>query len=90
MTMIDTIVELQPETPKTDRVLRALTDQWNKTADECIKRAEELETAAFDLRERANRLRQALTLADEVKGAVLYEIQARTRAATLALVNPSS
>lgn len=81
------MVELTVETPTVDRMLASFNKQWEATAAECIQRAEELEGAAMDLRERAERLRGAIELTAEVKGAVLFEINARNRAASLALVN---
>lgn len=82
------IVETQPETPYVDKMLARFNKQWEETATECIRRAEELEGAAMDLRERADRLRSACDLTAEVRGAVVFEINARNRAASLALVNP--
>lgn len=81
------MVELTVETPTVDRMLATFNKQWEATAVECIIRAEALEGAALDLRERAQRLRDAVELTAEVKGAVLFEIDARNRAASLALVN---
>lgn len=80
---------LQPETPTVDRMLDRFNKQWEETAMECVRRAEELEAAAVDLRDRAERLLSARELTAEVKGAVLFEINARNRAASLALVNPT-
>lgn len=82
------MVELQPNTPTVDRMLDKFNRQWAATAAECIKRAEELEDAATDLRERANHLHSVITLTGEVKAAVLFEIASRNRAASLTLVNP--
>lgn len=82
------MVDLQPDTPNVDRMLERFSHQWNATAMDCIRRAEELEGAAMDLRERAQRLLDAIELTAEVKGAVIFEINARNRAASLALVNP--
>lgn len=79
-------MQLTVETPTVDKMLAKFNSQWELTANACIARAEQLETAAFDLRERAQKLRDALVLTDEVKGAVLYEIEARHRAEALALV----
>lgn len=86
---VSEIVESQPNTPTVDRMLNQFNKQWESTAADCIQRAEELEGAAMDLRERAARLRQAVELTAEVKGAVIFEINARNRAASLALVNPN-
>lgn len=83
------MIETQPETPTVDRMLQNFERMWNNTADDCIRRAEELEGAALDLRERAQRLRDAIELTAEVKGAVVFEINARNRAMSLALVNPN-
>lgn len=83
------LVETQADTPTVDRMLARFNKMWEDTASECIRRAEELEGAALDLRERAEKLRSALELTEEVKGAVLFEINARNRAASLALVNPN-
>lgn len=83
------VVELKHETPTVDRILKTFTDQWVKTADDCLRRAEELEDAASNLRERANILHSALDYANDVKATVDYEIDSRNRAASLALVNPS-
>lgn len=82
-------LETQPDTPTVDRMLARFNKQWEETAAECIRRAEELEGAAMDLRERAQRLRDAQELTAEVRGAVVFEINARNRAASLALVNPN-
>lgn len=82
------MVELQAETPTVDRMLNSFNKQWEATAAACISRAQELEGAAMDLRERADRLRSAKELTAEVKGAVIFEINARNRAMSLALVNP--
>lgn len=82
------IIETQPDTPTVDKMLARFNKQWEATAAACIFRAEELEGAAMDLRERATRLRQAQELTAEVRGAVQFEINARNRAASLALVNP--
>jgi hypothetical protein len=79
---------LHGETPTVDKLLARFNRQWEATAAECIQRAEELEGAAMDLRDRAKRLREAMELTAEVKGAVIYEINARNRVASLALVNP--
>lgn len=86
---LEPIVETQPDTPTVDRMLARFNKQWEETAMECVRRAEELEGAALDLRERAARLLQAVELTAEVKGAVVFEINARNRAASLALVNPA-
>lgn len=86
---VSEIVETQPDTPTVDRMLARFNKQWEETAMECVRRAEELEGAALDLRERAARLLQAVELTAEVKGAVVFEINARNRAASLALVNPN-
>lgn len=82
------IVELRHDTPTVDRILRSFTDQWTKTADDCIRRAQELEDAAADLRKRANILQSALDYANDVKATVDYEIDSRNRVNSLALVNP--
>lgn len=81
------IVETQPDTPTVDRLLARFNKQWEETAVECLLRAQELEEAASDLRDRARLLRQAMDLTVEVKGAVLFEINARNRAASLVLVH---
>lgn len=80
------MVELTVETPTVDRMLERFNKQWEETAAECVFRAEELEGVAMDLRERAAKLRSAKELTVEVKGAVLFEINARNRATSLALV----
>src|SRR6267154_3275992 len=72
--------ELKVETPTVDRMLAKFVAQWTKTADECIERAGRLEEEAADLRGRADKLRGACILSDEVKGAVMFEIESRIRA----------
>lgn len=81
---------LAVDTPKVDRMLAAFNNQWNATAADCLRRAEELETAATDLRDRAELLQRATHLTNEVKEVVLFEIQARERAFSLALVKINS
>lgn len=77
-------------TPTVDRILERFTVQWRKTADDCVDRAKELEAAAENLRERALYLYScAEDYPDHVREAVRQEIEARHRAASLALVNPS-
>lgn len=76
------------ETPRVDRMMSIFDTRWRTTADLCLQRAIELETAAANLRERADKLMAARDLVDEVKGAVQFEIAARQRADSLALVNP--
>lgn len=80
------LVELQHETPTVDKMLDRFNKQWEETAMDCVRRAEELEAAAVDLRDRAERLLHARELTAEVKGAVVFEINARNRAASLVLV----
>jgi hypothetical protein len=77
------------ETPRVDRMMNVFDTQWRTTADVCVLRAQELEAAALDLRQRAERLMAARDLCDEVKGAVQFEIKSRQRADALALVNPT-
>lgn len=76
----------EPETPTVDRMLDRFNKQWEETAMDCVRRAEELEAAAVDLRDRAEILLRAKELTNEVKGAVVFEINARNRAASLVLV----
>ncbi len=76
------------ETPTVDRIMDRFNNQWQKTAEACVQRAEELEAAAADLRKRAEKLLEARVLTDEVKGAVQFEIEARNRHQSLSLVNP--
>lgn len=78
-----------PETPKVDRMLGAFRREWEKTADECVKRAIELEEAAADLRNRAGHLLNACGYLDDVKQATVYEIDSRERVNSLMFVNPS-
>ena len=81
-------VETVPETPTVNRMLGSFERQWTKTANECNQRAAELEKAADELRRRANDLLDARSYLDDVQKSVLYEIESRNRAASLALVNP--
>ena len=72
------------------RMTDGLVREWTKTMDMCIQRATELEAAARDLRERAEKLRAGIeTIPDEINGCVTFEINARNRANALALVNPT-
>lgn len=77
------------ETPRVDKILLPFDNMWRTTADLCLQRALELEAAAADMRMRADKLIAARELVDEVKGAVQFEIIARQRAQSLALVNPT-
>lgn len=89
VTMADSELQvLVPETPKVDRMLGAFRREWEKTADECIKRAVELEDAAADLRNRAGHLLNACGYLDDVKQATVYEIDSRERVNSLMFVNP--
>lgn len=76
-------------TTRVERILRPFDNNWRTTADLCVLRAQELEAAAADLRDRAEKLMAARVLVDEVKGAVQFEIDARQRADSLLLVQPS-
>lgn len=78
-----------PLTPSVDRMLSTFERQWVETANACIQRAEELEKAAADLRLRAADLHSACNYLQDVKQAVLFEIESRNRATSLALVNLS-
>lgn len=84
------VVQTEPNTPTVDRMLSTFDKQWTRTADDCIKRAQELETAAIELRKRAEDLLSARNWLDDVKQTVLFEIESRNRSASLALVNPST
>lgn len=83
------IHRLEQRMPTVDRIMNRFDSQWRTTADACLQRAVELEEAAGDLRRRAEKLMAARELVDEVKGAVQFEIDARNRALSLVLVNPS-
>jgi hypothetical protein len=85
------IQELQAPVPSSvKRMTDGLVREWTQTMELCIKRAIELEDAASDLRDRAEKLRQGIeTLPDEINGCVTFEINSRNRVAALALVNPS-
>jgi hypothetical protein len=84
------LVQTAPATPTVDRIMGRFSTMWRTTADLCRLRADELEKAAYDLRMRADKLDAAMELTAEVKGAVQFEIEARQRANSLALVNPSA
>lgn len=82
---------LSPKTyPKVEATLSIFEQQWKNTAELCLFRAAEMEAAAAELRERAANLQGACTYIQDVRGAVSYEIESRTRADSLALVNPPS
>ena len=83
------ILQQAEETPTVDRLLWRFEREWTNTADTCIKRAEELEQAALDLRKRADDLLSSRNFLNDVKQAVLFEIESRNRASSLALVNPT-
>src|SRR5438045_913324 len=87
-TIIEQPLPLAFETPTVDRMMATFYNQWTMTADLCIKRAEELEDTAKELRHRAQELYNARDLTESVKETVIYEIQSRNRANSLALVNP--
>lgn len=74
--------------PKVEHTLSIFVKQWTNTAELCIKRAEELEKAADELRHRASNLQTACSYIEDVRGAVSFEIESRHRADSLALVNP--
>jgi len=82
------VKSLPQPTPTVDRQLSVFHRQWTATAEECEKRASDLETAAADLRKRAADLYAARNYLDDVKMSVLFEIESRNRALSLALVNP--
>lgn len=82
------IQELKVETPTVDRMMAKFSGQWETTAALCIERAGQLEDAATDLRQRAADLLDAVSLTRQMKETVIYEIEARNRAASLALVQP--
>lgn len=86
--IIPSLHETKVETPTVDRLLGNFEKQWITTAEDCTKRAEELEAAAADLRQRAMNLHSALDYLQDVKSAVVFEIESRNRAMSLALVNP--
>jgi hypothetical protein len=83
------ITQLTYETPLVDKIMDRFSNQWRSTAQACIARAEELEQAAAELREHAAVLNEAQYLLVDTASTVQFEINARNRAASLALVRPA-
>ena len=68
----------------------SFTRQQQETAMSCIRRAEELEAAARDLRDKAAIIHhQSTQIPDDLLNAVKMEIETRNRVLALALVNPN-
>lgn len=84
----ESITQVPVATPTVDRMLNVYDKQWSATAEQCLQRAVELEKAADELRQRADKLFNSRTYLDDVKTTVLFEIESRDRSASLALVNP--
>lgn len=84
------IIETSHDTPTVDKMLGAFERQWTRTADDCVERAAELEAAAAELRNRADAILRSREYLTHMKTTVLYEIESRNRAASLALVKPHS
>jgi hypothetical protein len=74
--------------PRVDKMLNAFRTTWIKTMDDLLHRAMELEEMSADLRNRAEQINRALSLTDDVRATVLYEIESRKLHEKLALVNP--
>lgn len=72
------------------KFVREYTGVMNATMDACLKRAIELEDAADELRQKADRISGWIgTLPTDIEESVRFEREARERQLTLALVKPS-